>query len=101
MTEQQLQLKIMSALKPFYFVKVVSASKAGTPDIIGCKSGKFIAIECKSEKGKMSNLQDYYGKRIFVNGGFFYVARPSTYKLVLASILYSPENNFYGKQSPQ
>ena len=31
---------------------------AGIPDIIGCYKGKFVAFEVKTEKGKLSKLQE-------------------------------------------
>jgi len=50
----------------------------GTPgiaDILGCYKGKFIAIEIKSEKGKLSPAQENFLKLVNDNGGIGFVAR--------------------------
>ena len=60
-TESALQTSILNWLKlnKHYAVKVVVASKAGTPDILACVNGHFVAFECKSAKGVLSPLQRY------------------------------------------
>lgn len=51
-------------------------SKAGTPDIIACVNGKFIAIEVKRpEGGKVSELQKVQIDLIHKAGGHVFVAR--------------------------
>jgi hypothetical protein len=47
--------------------------RSGIPDIIGCKNGKFIAIECKAGKGKTTALQDRELVAICNAGGFTFV----------------------------
>ena len=63
MTEQRIQKKIVDYLltQGCYIVKVISASKAGVPDILGCYEGVFFAIEVKTPQTKknVSKLQDY------------------------------------------
>ena len=63
MTEQQIQKKITNYLEAngCYIVKVISASKAGVPDILGCYEGVFFGIEVKTPKTKnnVSKLQEY------------------------------------------
>ena len=49
--------------------------RSGIPDIIGCKNGKFIAIECKAGKGKVTELQERELVAICNAGGFTFVAR--------------------------
>jgi Holliday junction resolvase len=44
--------------------------RSGIPDIIGCKNGKFIAIECKAGKGKVTALQERELNAIAAAGGF-------------------------------
>ena len=60
MSEQKLQATIIKYLtaKGAYVVKVISASKAGVPDIIFCIKGRFFAIEVKIGKNKPSALQE-------------------------------------------
>lgn len=61
MTEQQLQAKIIKYLnaKGTYTIKVVTATKAGVPDIIACYRGKFLGIEVKIKPNKPSALQEH------------------------------------------
>ena len=48
----------------------------GSADIIGLTpSGKFIAIECKSAKGKLKYTQITFGNRILEKNGIYLVAR--------------------------
>jgi Holliday junction resolvase len=47
--------------------------RSGIPDIVGCKNGKFIAIECKAGKGKTTALQDRELVAICNAGGFTFV----------------------------
>lgn len=59
MTEQALQTKIMNLIKKkgFWATKVISSSKTGTPDILACIHGRFVAIEVKAP-GKINNVTD-------------------------------------------
>lgn len=77
MSEQQIQSKILKYLtdQGYYAVKVISANKAGTPDILACVHGHFIAIEVKSEKGRISPLQSYHLLKIRDAGGEAWVVR--------------------------
>lgn len=51
-------------------------SKAGTPDIIACVQGEFVAIEVKRpEGGKISELQKFHIDAIHKAGGHAFVAR--------------------------
>ena len=78
MNEQQIQKKIIKYLesKDCYVVKVISASKAGVPDIIGCYNGVFFGIEVKTpgSAGNVSRLQEYNLERIRETGGHSIVA---------------------------
>lgn len=48
---------------------------AGLPDIILCLNGRFIALEVKTEKGKVSVLQEITLKKIRNAGGIAEVVR--------------------------
>ena len=52
-------------------------SENGTPDILGCVNGYFLAIEVKAQDGKPSELQLAKIDAIRKAGGFAYVAYPS------------------------
>lgn len=71
MSEQDYQAKIMERLRArgCYVVNVVSASKAGVPDIIACCDGKFVAYETKLAYNKLSPLQKVNLKLIEDAGG--------------------------------
>lgn len=49
-------------------------SKVGTPDIIACVNGHFVAIEVKRPGGVISELQKYHIKAIQKSGGIAFVA---------------------------
>ncbi len=73
MSEQQIQRKIITYLESrgCYVVKVISASKAGVPDIVGCYEGVFFGIEVKTPRtrGNVSKLQEYNLEKIMEAGG--------------------------------
>lgn len=50
---------------------------SGTPDILGCVCGIFVAIEIKTESGESSALQTYKLKRIAAARGVALVVQPS------------------------
>jgi len=74
MREQDVQRKIIKYLEDLpdsWVVKTISTNKRGTPDILACVSGRFVAIEVKAE-GKLatvSKLQQYQIDRINSSGG--------------------------------
>jgi len=78
-TEQQIQKKIttyLESLEESYVVKVVSATKAGVPDILCCVAGSFVGIEVKKPESRnnVSKLQDYNLNLIERAGGYSLVA---------------------------
>lgn len=92
MSEQKVQKKILDWLdkEGFYTVKVISANKAGIPDIVGCTpKGRFFAIEVKYGSNKTSKLQDWNLKRIREAGGIACVA----YDLELVKEVFKNELN--------
>ena len=78
MKEQDIQKKIINYLEDIgaYVVKVVSATKAGVPDLLVCYEGKFIAIEVKTPetRSNVSALQSYNLSKIENAGGYSLVA---------------------------
>jgi len=77
-TEQQIQKKIITYLESIgcYVVKVISASKSGVPDILGCYEGVFFGIEVKTPgtSNNVSKLQEYNLDKIIGAGGHSLVA---------------------------
>jgi hypothetical protein len=47
------------------------------PDIIACYKGRFVAIECKAGKGKLTELQKYNIEQIKATGGLAIVVNES------------------------
>lgn len=82
MTEQTIQKKIIETLKSrgAYIVKVITASKAGVPDILACYKGVFVGIEVKKpdKLNTVTELQEYNLREIKKAGGVSIVM--SSYK---------------------
>jgi len=75
-TEQSVQSKIIAFLKAhdiFHF-KTVVTNKAGIPDIIVCHKGRFVGIEVKAPKGRLTPLQTRTLEQIQASGGSAMVA---------------------------
>ena len=82
--EKIFENKIKSYLKSIgaYFIKTHGDrfSKVGTPDIIACVNGRFVAIEVKAENGKPSELQLYHLEQIRKAGGVGYLLYPKDFE---------------------
>ena len=62
--------KILDDLGAYHFSPLTSGyGRSGVPDIIVCYKGKFIGIECKAGKGKLTALQEHNIKQIKHNEG--------------------------------
>lgn len=60
----------------FYKHRVVSYGAVGSPDIIGIMpNGRFLGIEVKNKKGRLSENQKKFLYKIEQNGGVAIVAR--------------------------
>lgn len=68
-------IKYLKGLPNLYFEKTVITNRRGSPDIKICYKGKFIALEVKTDKGEVSELQRYYLERIRAAGGIGEVVR--------------------------
>ena len=83
-TEKIYENKIKSYLKSIgaYFIKTHGDrfSKVGTPDILACVNGKFVAVEVKGEKGKPSELQLYHIEQIQKAGGYAIILYPKDFE---------------------
>jgi len=80
LTEARLQttiLKYIESLPNTWTVKILSCNKNGTPDILCCINGRFIAFEVKSPSGKgvISKLQLYRVAEIQASGGEAYFVK--------------------------
>lgn len=73
MKEQDVQKKIIKYLESLgaWTCKTITTNKRGTPDILACLDGRFIAIEVKAP-GKMSTvteIQQFQLDKITESGG--------------------------------
>lgn len=75
-------LKDLKSLPLCWFVKIQQVSKRGTPDILLCVAGKFVALELKTETGKLSALQEFNLEQIANAKGIGLIATPSTWPVV-------------------
>lgn len=92
--EKQFENKVKRYLKSkniYYFKYFGNAySTPGILDLTLCINGRFVAVELKSEKGKVSVLQEYNIKEIKRCGGIAIVLRPSEFeefKILIESLL--------------
>jgi hypothetical protein len=77
--ETKLKVKILQWLHQLpltWAVKIQQVAIRGTPDILACVNGRFIAIELKSEKGKLDPLQKRTLEKIAGSGGISFVVYP-------------------------
>ena len=65
-----------------YFIKTHGDrfSRVGTPDIIACINGHFVAVEVKADKGKPSDLQLYHIQQINNAGGYAIILYPKDFE---------------------
>jgi Holliday junction resolvase len=54
-------------------------TKAGVPDTLMCIRGRFVGIEFKAEKGKLSEIQKYQIEQIRKAGGIVFVLYPKDF----------------------
>ena len=82
--EKAFENKIKEYLKSIgaYFIKTHGDrfSRVGTPDIIACVNGYFVAVEVKAENGKPSELQLYHLEQIRKAGGHSFLLFPKDFE---------------------
>ena len=83
--EKRFENKVKKYLKEqgAWFVKMWGGglyTKNGTPDILACVNGVFVAIEVKAENGTPSDLQEYNIRKINGSGGIGIILYPSGYQ---------------------
>lgn len=76
MKEQTIQTKIMAYLIKLgaYSVKTIVTNTSGTPDVLCCFKGHFLAIEVKKPGAIVSELQKHHLKKIKEAGGIGIIA---------------------------
>jgi len=90
MSESAIQtgiLKYLKGLPNTWAVKIVTSNKNGTPDILACVEGQFIALEVKTASGSTSPIQDFQLSQISGAGGVSAIVRSiDDVKKVLATV---------------
>ena len=102
MKESQFQTKVIQFLKEHgvYVIKYWGGgryTKAGVPDIVACINGYFIAVELKTDTGRVSKLQEYNLEEIRKAGGIAIVLRPkqfNSFKQFIKEVKNWPKPNF-------
>jgi hypothetical protein len=67
-----------------WFEKIQQVSIRGTPDMLGCVNGHFVALELKTNTGKQSKLQTYTLSKIIKAGGYAIELNPDNFERVMA-----------------
>ena len=79
--------KILDDLGAYHFSPLTAGyGRSGVPDIIVCYKGKFIGIECKAGKGKLTALQEYNIEQIKRNQGLAIVINEGNIESLLALV---------------
>ena len=81
--ETLLKEKVLADLRTIdccWYAKIQQTTIRGTPDILACINGYFIAIELKTELGKLDKLQSYTLAKISKSGGLAYTVTPSNWQ---------------------
>lgn len=88
--ETLLKERVLADLKLLpktYAVKIQQVAIRGTPDILACINGYFVAIELKrDEKQKPDPMQKHQLGKIQGAAGYTYVVHPLNWPGVLASL---------------
>jgi len=70
----------LHALPNSWWVKVQQVAVRGTPDILGCINGYFIALELKrDEKAPVAKLQAWTHEKILASRGVMLVVYPENW----------------------
>ena len=70
MRESAIQAKRIKQLEAegYYVIKLIKTNKNGIPDLVAIKKDSVLFSEIKTEKGKLSKLQEYRLKELNEHG---------------------------------
>lgn len=84
--ERKVKSKVVTTLRKmgcYYCMPVTGGfGNSGVPDILVCHKGKFIGIECKAGKGKLTALQLHNINAIELSGGLALVINETNVDMV-------------------
>lgn len=88
--EKKLENRIKKWLteKGCYWVKYFGCAytRSGVADLLCCIKGKFVALECKSSVGRLSELQKHEIEKVQKSGGLAYCVSPKNWEEVKQDI---------------
>ncbi len=70
MSLQSKVLKHLKSVPNVWAIKVITANERGCPDILCCVRGRFLGIEVKEGKDRLSPIQAEQADRIRKSGGW-------------------------------
>ena len=70
-------IKYLKTLPNTWFLKTQEVARSGTPDILAVINGSFVALELKTDEGRVSKLQEYNLNKIAEAKGVALVVTPS------------------------
>ena len=91
-------MPLLKALPNSYWEKTQQVVKLGTPDILGCLAGKFVAIELKDYGEKPTELQVYNLQMILKAKGISFVMDQSNFQEIIFALL-NDSNTLLRKKS--
>ena len=71
--------KFLNELPDTVILPIQQVALRGHPDFVLCVVGLFVALELKTDTGKLSALQEHLLEKIAETGGMSIVARPSNW----------------------
>ncbi len=84
--ETKFRKKVVEELKKLKHVHIFSiqqSSLVGTPDLLVCLNGRFVALEIKSYKTNAVGAQKYNLDKVAEAGGLGYTVHPNNWESVL------------------
>jgi len=86
-------MPFLKRLPKTWVVKVQQVSIRGTPDILMCVNGVFVALELKTIVGKVDQLQQYTIDKINRCGGYAFIVDPSNWERIHEFLKYLSEKS--------
>jgi hypothetical protein len=89
-------IPFLKKLKHTFYQSIQQMAISGTPDILLCVRGRFVALELKSKGGKPTALQNYVLDQITKADGISLVASPTNWSEVKELLTNLDEGNYDG-----
>lgn len=76
----------LDAIPDLFQFKLMAGSIRGIPDRVGCRNGRFIALELKTDVGKTDPLQEWTLGKLKRAGAYVAIATPANWPIILREI---------------